>query len=318
MSIFTRMKVSSANAREFIFFLLLTTLVATLIKLSKEYTTSYSVAVNITNLPIDKTLRSKSVENVEVSINSSGFSLLRNKVDSPEINITFESLIRASDGTYVYNVSDHFEAINSTLEGDTEVLNAKPMRLSIIIDSASSKLIPVKANIEITYAPEYGPNGNMVVVPDSVLVVGPGRLLDKLNSIQTDVLNLSDVSSNVKETVSIKNTGTNNVEDLTYDTKEFLIKQEVAKFVEVSVMVPVEILNKTNATIKILSKTVEVFYTVEEEALKSITASDFRVTCTYGATTKKDDYLSLKLSDKPEKATSVRLVDERVKFMVVN
>lgn len=316
MSIFKGIKINSTIAREFAFFLLLTSIVAGLIKLSKPYTTTCEMVVNLTDLPIDKTVRSISPSTVEVNVTSSGFALLRNKMKSLEFNIPFKTLTRSSDGIFVYDVNNHQELVKESLKGDVEILNVQPGQLSLNIDSMSSKMVPVEAHVMITYASGYGQKGGMTIEPDSVLIVGSSTLLDKIDVVNTDALSLKEVSSTVQEVISIKNTDSTGV--LTYNAQEVVVKQEVTKYTEGSVTVPVEIQNESNSVIKILPKTVEIVYTVELEEFDSISPSDFLVTCSYDSSSDVNSYLPLTITTKPDKVTSARLVNKQVKFIVVN
>ena len=81
----------SSDARGFLFFLLLTSVVAVLIKLSKEYTKMYTVPIEITNIPLDKTVNEIRPEEVIFKAQLSGFSLLMNSLRRQELKIDFSS-----------------------------------------------------------------------------------------------------------------------------------------------------------------------------------------------------------------------------------
>ncbi len=315
MSMLRGIKINSTTAREFFLFLLLTTLVAGLIKLSKTYTTKYELALEIVDLPLEKSIRTISPEVVKVSASHTGFYLLRNSFATPVMDVSFSSLKSEGDGVYTYMVNDHIEDLQEALHGKVSVSSAKPTTINIVLDSMASKKVKVHAEVDVSYAPGYGGAGKLLISPDSITVVGPSAILKNLQGVQTEKLTLENVSDSVREVLDIEKADSTNI--LKYDIDEVSINQDVSRFTEGTVTVPIQVINKIGGKVKILPKTVQIIYTVQLDYFDEITSSDFTVSCMYDNNSSEDNYLPLTISTIPNNVTSARLVDKQVQFILI-
>ena len=313
---FRGIKINSATAREFLFFLFLTTAVATLIKLSKSYNTQYNVAVALQDLPLNRSVNSIEPATIKVNAESSGFSLLANSLDTPVLLVSLEDMQRLSNGNYSYKVDTHVADIQKSLGGSHQIISTTPAQVKIVIDSLSSKVVPVSLNVAIQYGAGYGERDRAVAEPDSITVVGPSTLLEKLDSIPTQKVVVNDVSENVSKEVKLALDDFS--DQLRFSSTKILFKQEVTKFTEGKSIVPITVLGDPNGRVKILPKTTEIIYTVRLEDYENIVPSDFLVTCTYVKSDNVSNYLSLKIARRPESIKAARLLNKQVKFIVVN
>lgn len=309
-------KINSATAREFLFFLFLTTIVAGLIKLSKTYTTQYEITVALQDLPLDKRVKSIEPTSIKVRTESSGFSLLANSLESPNLKVSIGEMKRSSQGKYVYDVNEHAQEIKESLGGTQQIMGTSPEQVQVTIDSLSSKKVIIKPNIAITYGSGYGERGDPVITPDSVTLVGPIALLAQIDTIATQPIAMTEVQEDVSKKVSLD--VSNLSEQLKLSINEVLFKQQVSKFTEGKSVIPITILGDPSGNVKILPKTAEIIYTVRLEDYEKIASSDFLVTCNYEKSDQTSNYLSLKIARRPEGVKAARLVNKQVKFIVVN
>lgn len=313
---FRGIKINSVSAREFFFFLLLTTIVATLIKLSKTYTTQYEVALAIKDVPLDRTVREIAPAVIKVSTEGSGFSLITNALENPEVDVLFNDLYRVSDREYLYSVSEHQIAIKERINGDISIISMTPREIKIKVDSVASKRVPVVSEVTLSYKTGYGAKNKMSITPDSITVVGPSLLLSEVSKVTTATKEITEINTDVSEEVALSLV--NIPEGLRISENNVLLTQEVAKFTEGKISVPITILNDLNSKVKILPKTAEIIYLVELENFDDIVSSDFLVTCDYVNVTSDDAYLRLKIAKQPEAVKTARLINKQVKFIIVN
>jgi len=313
---FKGIKVNSVSAREFFFFLLLTTIVATLIKFSKTYSTQYEVALKITNVPLDRTIQTITPQQIKVKAEGSGFSLFTNALDAPEVAIPYEQLQRVSNKNFIFDTNENQQAIKSVINGELSIISISPSQVTIVVDSVASKKIPVISKAVLSYKTGFGGKDKVSITPDSITIVGPSLQLNSVESIVTEtkeIVNInSDVSSNIGLSLSTLPKG------LRASHKEITLRQNIARFTEGKITVPITVLNDAEKRVKILPKTAEIIYLVELENFDKIIPSDFFVTCDYETATKADAYLTLSIAREPKGVKSARLINKQVKFIIVN
>lgn len=316
MSIWKGIKLNSANMRGFLFFLLLTTILATLIKLSKTYEINRNLNVIVTDLPLDKTIHTVSPNQLKIQAAVSGFSILRNSFTTTDFLISYEDLISKERGMYSYEPLEHRAAIQKAIDVSATINNIRPTSIAIQLDSLASKEVAVVPRTEITYATGFDAQGAIEVNPEFITIVGPSEELDKIELLQTETILYNDASASINTQIDIDTSTLPGTMKLSVG--EVTVKQQIVKFTEGAVTVPINVLNDPEQKVKILPKTVKVVYKVALDSFENIKASDFQVTCDYDKSFERSDKLALKLTRKPDKVQSVRLSTKQVTFIIVN
>ncbi len=312
-----RVKIGSANARGFFFFLLITTVMAALIKLSKTYESTYKILVKVTEIPIDKTIQSISPEEIEVKVENSGFAILRNNWSTPEAYISFKSLNKnEADRTYQYSLSNNLSNIEHTLSDNLNLISVIGDEVVVIVDEMESKEIAIHPNVQLEYASGYRAKEELNIEPKLVRAVGPHYILDKLEVIDTELFVQKDVKDNVEVTVAIAIA--DSLQEVKFDVTNFIITQEVTKFTEGTVTVPITVLNNGNNKVKIFPKEVEVVYSVNLDDFENIKGKDFVVTCDFSNSSENNNYLPLTIKKQPKEVSLARLVDKQVQYLVID
>lgn len=313
-----RVKIGGAkNARSFFFFLLVTTIMAALIKLSKTYESTYKMMVKITEIPIDKTVQSISPEEIEVTIENSGFAILRSNWATPEAHISFKSLQKnEEENMYQYTFSENLSNIEHTLSDNLNIIAVTGGNIVVTVDEMETKEVEVSPNVQLQYASGYRAKGKINIEPKTVKVVGPHSILDKLETIDTELFEQADVKDNIEIALDIQEI--DSLKEIRFDTTNFIITQEVTKYTEGTVTVPITVLNSGNKEIKILPKVVEIIYSVDLDDFENIKGKDFVVTCDLSNASEKNNHLPLTIKEQPEEVSLTRLVDKQVQFIVVN
>lgn len=316
MSVFKGISFKRSNVREFLFFLLLTSIFAVLSKLSKEYTKVYTVSMSVINVPLDNVMSSIEPQTIEVTTTLNGFALLSNQFSDFDLAIDFTQLEKTSIQTYRYIPDGHPVEIANALSGVSKVTATRPQQVIIDIDKLASKEIPVIPNVNVSYKTGYGPKETPQLAPSSVKVVGPKAYIDTITSIKTQTQEFTDISGNIQKQLTIE---TSTLPDqVKLSSYAFGYSQEVTKFTEGSFSIPVKIIHNNTNEVKIFPKTVDVFFTVPLEAYEAVKASDFEVVCDFNKHSSQDDFIVVELKKTPTIVKSARLGIKQIKFIVVN
>lgn len=316
MSVFKGISFKRSNVREFLFFLLLTTIFAVLSKLSKEYTKVYTVPVTVINVPLDNVVSTIEPQTIEVTTALNGFALLSNQFSDFELAIDFSQLEKTSIQTYRYIPEGHPSEIANALSRVSKVTATRPQQVIISIDKLASKEVPVIPNVNVSYKTGYGPKEIPKLSPSLVKVVGPKAYIDTITSIKTQVQEFTEISGDVEKQLTIE---TSTLPDqVKLSSYTFGYSQEVTKFTEGSFSIPVKIIHNNTNAVKIFPKTVDVFFTVPLEDYESVKASDFEVVCDFNKHNSQDDFIVVELKKTPAIVKSARLGIKQIKYIVVN
>lgn len=306
----------SSDARGFLFFLLLTSLVAVLIKLSKNYTKIYTVTIDIVNVPIDQTVKSITPKELAITTEVNGFSLMLNSFKSQEVPIDFISLDSISNNTLTLDTNRLSPVLKEVIGGGVSFTNFSAKNISVTVDKMFSKKVPVASNIIINYKGGYDASDVASVMPDSVMVVGPKGVLEEISSVRTMTKTLNDISNDVAVTLALDTIS--DYKDLAISNNTFEYKQKVAKFTEGSFMLPVTLKGAKDTEVKIFPREVNLFYVTSLEAYDAILPSDFEIEADFSKRTNNEEFLVLSVSRKPDNVRKVRLETKQIKFIVVN
>lgn len=316
MSIFKKITPRRSHVREFLFFLLLTTILAVLSKLSKEYTKIYTLPVTVIDTPIDKVVTTIQPEVLEVSTRLSGFALVANQFSDFELFIHFNQLEKATPKQYQYIPEGHPLEITNAISGVSEVTAISPKQLTIQIDSLASKEVPVITSHTMQYKKGYGPKGIAVLNPSVVRVVGPKAYIDTITAVKTRPEDLTEISQDIQLQLTIDSLALH--KEVKVSSYEIAYSQEVVKFTEGAFSIPVKLMNANDTDVKIFPKTVDVYFTVPIDMYESITANDFEVVCDFNKHNEQDDFIALDIKKSPVEVKNIRLATKQIKYIVVH
>lgn len=316
MAVKERSFFKSSDARGFLFFLLLTSVMAVLIKLSKNYSKTYVLPIAIKNVPIDKTVKKISPKEVEITAELSGFSLMRNSFKNPSLDIDFGLLDSVSKTTFTYDTGTLTFNLKQAIIGAHTFLPSRTKKILVDVDVMSGKKVPVKPNIVINYQSGYDAYQNTILDPDSVTVVGPQGVLASIDKVYTKHRTISDVAENVSIDLVLDTLAMYN--NVSISNTTFKFEQQVAKYTEGSFLIPITMINGSPAAVKIFPKEVRLYFVASLEEYDSILPSDFEVIADFSSINKGDEFIVLSINKEPSNVRKVRLETKQIKFIVVN
>ena len=236
---FKRVSVKKASLKTFGFFLLFSSFIWFSVQISKEYTQIIDIPVSYVNIPLDKSITKERPGFLKLRIQDKGFAIWYYKLFKPEVELDLGKAFE-QNGNLVYN----FEANRETLEDQVNINfeKARFIQESLAIAYQPKKIKKVKINprIHLSYAVGYSASNEVSLNPDSIKVSGPESIIDTLQSLQTVKLQVNNIKADVSGKVDVD---TSNLGMLSFYTTKVNYSQEVEKFTEGSVKVPVTVLN---------------------------------------------------------------------------
>ncbi|GFD76809.1 hypothetical protein KUL113_62290 [Tenacibaculum sp. KUL113] len=284
-----------------------------LINLSKEYNTTIVYDIEYTQLPQQKTLIETPIKKIPLKLKSSGYNLLITSINHTPIKLDLKKASKKRGTNYYFLSKNLFNEIQEQLKSNIELIKIEKDTIPLKIGFLSSKKVPLKPNLNISFQLGYDFSKPITIVPDSVLISG-----DEAYVTETNFLNLKNITL---ENLS-KNTSINSSIILPKDLKLKLshstaqINIAVDKFTEGEIEVPIFVKNAPKG-INIFPKKAKVIYKVGLQNFNDITSDLFIVECDYLQSKKKEiNYLIPKIKDIPKTVDLVRIVPEKVDFLI--
>ncbi|WP_093303687.1 MULTISPECIES: CdaR family protein [Salegentibacter] len=310
---FKRISIKKSSLKSFGFFLLFSSLIWFFVQISKEYTQVIDIPVSYENVPLDKTLSKERPDNLQLRIQDKGFAIWYYQIFKPRVELDLGKATE-EDGELVYNFEANREVLEEQVNINFEKARFIQESLSVEFQPKKNKWVNVRPRIDLNYAVGYSAGEPVSLQPDSVQVSGPENIIDTLQNLNTVYLKINNINTNVSGRVKIDTT---NLGMLSFYNTEVTYSQEVEKFTEGSVKVPVEILNKPEDTnIAIFPKEVLVYYQVNLKQYEMVKAENFRVVCDFNDIDDGDDFIIARITEAPLMVRNLRLNERKIQFVI--
>jgi len=306
--------VNNKKLRIFLLFLMLSFLFWSLIKLSKNYIADVKFDLVFVEEPQNKLIQNTSSNEIILTVNTLGFKLLRYSIDSKKLNYSLTDLKRRK-GTEYYSVTQSkINYLQAQLPAETILLKVKPDTLYFDLGVKKSKKVTILPNVKFQFKPGFNLIKKYDFEPKTVTISGPSKFVDSVDVIETELLELNNISSSFDVNVNLINN--NKGVDLSIDNVK--VTGEVEKITEGSFELPFKVINlPRNNIISTFPKTVKVVFQVRLKDFNKITENSFEIQCDYKETLDNNlEYLVPKIVEKPNILFDVKIIPNKVEFLV--
>ncbi len=303
-------------SKSFIGFLIASILIWLLITLSKKYTATLTLPVKYTNIPQDKLLQKEPIKNIDLIVKSSGFNILKSRFGNRTIAIKASNLKKKYSNKFYLLAKNQKNNIQKQLRSGIELQEIDVDTIFLEIGTLTSKKVPLKPNLEISYHIGYDILEAAKIKPDSLLISGPEAQIAAVKSINLELLKLEDVKANFSEKVKI--ILPKNAKNIRIASKYTTISGRVEKFTEGTITVPIKIKNLPKGVeLTMLNKTVEVVFVVGLSNFNKIDKNFFEVICDYTISKENNlGYLVPKIDVKSNLIKSYKIIPNKIDFLI--
>ncbi len=125
-----------------------------------------------------------------LTVRSSGFYLVYRKIFKPDYPVVIDigKIHLKKNGQYMdgsMSTQDLTHTIQQQLPSAERLVGIAPAYIRFQFGSAFSKKVPVIPNLKITYKQQYGLYERIRLMPDSVIITGPTKLVENIHSVTT-------------------------------------------------------------------------------------------------------------------------------------
>ncbi|MET1054605.1 MAG: YbbR-like domain-containing protein [Pedobacter sp.] len=281
--------------------------------LNNKYVYTAKTVLVYKNFPQKKAFHPLQSDTVDLLVEGTGWQLLfaRLRVSPPSINISLDKL---NNRNYIL-FSEQLYSVNSQLETSQKIISVRPDTLYFDFSKRTVKRVPVKLVSSLTFARQFGISDDIEFTPDYVTVSGPQEELEKIREWKTDTLKMRDVQRASVARVAMRPNLQKNV-NIFPSTIE--VKLPVDEFTEKTLEIPLKILNNTEYyNVKLYPKKVKITFMVALSSYQQVNEDFIEASVDLNEwKLQKHHQLSIKLTRFPDYCKKVKLVPEKVDFII--
>ena len=309
-------KKDKSKVLTFLVFLVISSVLWFLIKLTKEYTTQTSFYVTYTEVPVNKWV-STSQQAVKLSFVADGFITLRHNLVRKQyrtITIPLNEVTYRLEGGNTYSYSSQYvaERVADWLGVPTGSVTINDDKQFFNMEDLQSKELQVRVPLDVKTQRQYQVYGQPHATPSSITVYGPKNMLDTMTAVYTATLHAVNASEDVVQTLALDLYDGAVRSDVT--AVEVLV--DVEQYTEIDIEVPVKATDRRN--LRFFPETVKVKCMVPIKEYASINGALFRVLADTAQLHQLQPLLDVKLVQIPENVQVLRIEPEQVEYLIVN
>ncbi|MBN1185913.1 MAG: hypothetical protein JXB49_26770 [Bacteroidales bacterium] len=268
----------------FIVFLGLSAILWFFAALNEEYKGEISYPVEYINFPKDKILVNDLPNKLRLNVEANGYTLLGYKLGPKLQSIIYDiekySMRKVADGSeseFYLLTSPAINMVEEQLGKDFRVLDMQPDTLFFRFTDIVVKRVPIVPDILVTCVKPFRIHGHISVNPDSILITGPGYILDTLEFITSKHYELKEMEKSLTKSVQLLQ-----IKRVTYTQKRVDVNIPIEEYTENSFEIPITKMNVPDSINLILfPDKVKVTYMVALSDYEKIDPSQFIVRVDY-------------------------------------
>lgn len=288
-------------------------------ELNNTFNTTISYPIKFTHLPNNKSLVNKLPEEIQLSINTDGYTILKYKLSpiSFPVSVNVEKHSGNIDDVEIkqYKLQTRYirKAINRQIPNYIEIVDIFPDTINFEFANLITKKILIKPDITLEFRQECMLNGDVTFTPDSIEIRGPNTILDTLQAVYTKHHVFLKLNKKIKQEITLKK-----INELEYKDKKVKINIPVSKFTQLNFDLTVEAINVPDSlNLKTFPRKVKVSCIVALSDYNKIKADDFIIEVDYlDIKHLLGGKLSLNLKHSPFQAKSISYYPEGVEFIL--
>ena len=252
--------------------------------LNEDYVGEISYPVDYINFPKDKILVNDLPGRFRLTVEANGYTLLGYKLGPKLQSIVydieryaFRKIKEGSVSEFYILTSPATKMVEEQLGKDFRVLSMTPDTLFFQFTDMVAKRVPILPDVQVNCVKPFRIHGSIAVHPDSMLITGPGYILDTLDYVKTKHIELTEVAQSVTKNIALTH-----IKKVTYTQKKVDVEIPVEEYTENSFEIPITKLNIPDSINLILfPDKVKVTYMVALSDYEKVDPSQFSVRVDY-------------------------------------
>jgi hypothetical protein len=303
----------------FLFFLIVSTIIWYLSKLSHEYSTMLAYPIRYESLPKGKVLVGEPPRKIQLKVKAFGYTLLKCKMSAALSPIELDlgkHLSQSFEGEKVKQFILTYRLRNSVakqLGSEIFLEGIEPDSLVVELADMVEKKVHIKPLIEADFERQYMLSGNITLKPDSVTISGPKSILDTISIVKTKKIVFSKLNQKVEKKISIVP-----IHQVSFSNRSVVLTIPVEKYTEITIKVPVDIYNQPDSVkLMFIPKTIDVKCNVVLSKYFNLKPTMFKAVVDYSLISNSlSKKLKVRLLTVPEFVSMVEFNPKYVEYII--
>ncbi|MBC8045956.1 MAG: hypothetical protein H7Y00_04125 [Fimbriimonadaceae bacterium] len=168
----------------------------------------YKISVGVTYQLAENTIsKNRLPDHVDLNVSATGWKLLR----ALFIERNVELDLRNTEISKIFLPNENVLLFTNDLPSDIAINAITPDTILIDYDEKGSKKIPVVLNSDFTFKENYDIVGEIKIIPDSILIMGPKTILDTYQTWTTEIIHKEDIDKNISGNAALKRADKENI-----------------------------------------------------------------------------------------------------------
>lgn len=291
-----------------VFSLLLSSFMWGVLKLSRYYSDYLQYRVEIVSNIEGRSNSAQSIDVLLVGAKASGYTIRQNRKNNGalltlgEIDSKYIHAYPQQEDLFYVIPDDIRQQVQDALGKDITVLSLTADTLFFKFARHSNRKVPVKFTSVITYKEQFMPLSPISLKPDSVLVYGNDELIGRIDEVSAYPIKVKGVSSTLSGVVELIK-----MDGIRFSHNEVFYTQEVGRYVEKTIMVPVTISDAPSyANVAIVPQQVELRFREPFGNQTRYGLTDFQVSVSYDQIL-RNDVVKPEIVKMPQEILSVKM-----------
>lgn len=299
----------------FIIFLVCSSLIWLISKLSENYAQRTTFNLAYENVPDSLLLTGSSKQQIDTRLQASGFKFLGFNFGKKDIRIDL-SQVRNNGNSFFVQKEEYQKQIEEQLPDNMALLSVDQDTLFVYFKKLFTKEVEVVADINLELAQNHMLEGQLKIDPPFVTVKGPQNEVEVVDRVYTVNTSLTAVSESFNS--SLKLARTPEMLNTTYSTDRVEVSGDVFRFSEQLIEIPVRVDNLPEGTeIKTFPNTISVLCKAKIDRLKSLRPQEFELVADFNTIGTGESKLDVQLKSKPEDVYDAQLKQNKVEFILI-
>ena len=302
----------------YIFFVGLATIFWFLNALSKEYTTTVNYPVSYSDFPAKKILSNELPPRLRLTVRAYGFDLLRYKLsffqslNLPVNEYTNNKMEKVGENNFLFPTNRMTSQVATQLSSAISVTHISPDTINFQFSSLIEKKVPIHLNYNLKFEAQFRQGADIVLRPDSILIVGAQAILDSVKYIETDVLELRKLNETTK-----KKLGFVKIKGLKFSQNKVEVKVPVEQFTEAQKKVTLKVVNLPDSVfLRLFPHEIKMSYLVGLKDYETITPEQFEVEIDYKTIDLANNKVKVNLINSPLNVSNVSFYPKEVAYLI--
>ena len=299
----------------FLVFLVISSALWLMIKLSGNYTTQTVFKVQFEEVPADKWISSDE-QSVKMSLNTDGFHTLRYKMIREAnrcVSVAMDEVPYRLESGNTYSLGSQYvaEKVAERIGINATDITMNDAKVYFTMDLLKSKVVPVVLRSDIKTQRQYDLYGIPMLDPASVTIFGPEEVVDTVKSVKTMMLTKVNVNQDFNEILPLDLLDG----QIRSNVKEVKADIRVEKYTEMNIEVPVRV--DGNVKMRFFPETMSVKCLVAIKDYASITPDDFTVSVDMAQLDALQPLLDIRLVSWPQYVQVLSARPDKVEYLIV-